>query len=58
MTNQPHPNDLQMIAAALKARNARNKLQIQSFRRDLAIDKGNRSGIPHPGKFPTKYKYG
>lgn len=58
MTNQPHPNDLALIAKALKATNARNKRTVQTFRKGLATDKAQRTGIAHPGQFPTKYKYG
>jgi len=50
----------ELIAAAkrLAKANAKNKRTIQAKRSRFAAQKANLENIPHPGKFPTKYKYG
>lgn len=51
-------NDLITAAARLAAANARNKRTIQAKRARFAQTKAKLENIPHPGKFPSKYKYG
>lgn len=54
MTN----NDLRQHAARLAEANRRNKLKVQRKRNKFAATKGSLEGVKHPGKFPTRYKYG
>ena len=51
-------NDLITAAARLAKANAKNKRTIQAKRSRFALTKANLENIPHPGKFPSKYKYG
>ena len=51
-------NDLIAAANALRIANAKNKRTIQAKRARFAQTKAKLENIPHPGKFPSKYKYG
>lgn len=42
----------------LRMTNAKNKRTIQAKRAKFASTKATLEGMQHPGKFPTKYKYG
>lgn len=51
-------NDLIAAARHLAKVNAKNKRTIQAKRAKFASQKATLERIDHPGKFPTKYKYG